>query len=79
MIDVSPVIEVQLLVWDKRCTQFDILLIGGARVHHPPTNTFGSSGDVKWHPESQHHSNISMYDITARIQGMGFVEGYSTW
>ena len=50
--------------------------IGGARFYHPPSNNFGASGHVKWHPESLYDPNLSKYDIPARIQGVGRLEDY---
>ena len=50
--------------------------IGGARFYHPPTNKFGTSGHVKWYPESLYDPNLSKYDVTARIQGEGRLEDY---
>ena len=38
--------------------------IGEARFYYPPTNTFGTSGHVKWHPESLYDPNLSKYDVT---------------
>ena len=40
----------------------------GARFYHPHTNTFGTSGHVKYHPESLYDLNLSKYDATARTQ-----------
>ena len=50
--------------------------IGGARYYHPPTNTFGTSEHVKWHPESLCDPNLPDNNITARIQGGGRLECY---
>ena len=50
--------------------------IGGAWFYHPPTNTFGTSGHVKWHSESLYDPNLSKYDVTARIQRKGCLEDY---
>ena len=49
---------------------------GRARFYLPPINTFGTSGHVKWYPESLYDPNISKYGATARIQGAGRVEDY---
>ena len=50
--------------------------IGGASFYHPPTNTFGTSEHVKWHPKSLYDPNLSKFDFTARIQGEGRLEDY---
>ena len=42
----------------------------------PPTNTFGTSGDVKWHQESLYDPNLTKYDVTARLQRIGRLEDY---
>ena len=48
----------------------------GARFFHSPTNTFGISGHVDWHPESLYDPDLTKYDVAARIQGVGRVEDY---
>ena len=48
----------------------------GARFYHPHTNTFGTSGHVKYHPESLYDLNLSKYDATARTQEAGCVENH---
>ena len=50
--------------------------IGGARLCHTPTNTFGTSGHVKWHLECLYDPNLPKYDVSARIQGIGRLEDY---
>ena len=50
--------------------------VGGARFYHPPTNNFGTSGHVKWHPESLYDTNLTKDDVAARIQGVGRAEDY---
>ena len=50
--------------------------LGGARFYHPPTNNFGTSGHVDWHPESLYYPNLTKYDVAAKIQGVGQVEDY---
>ena len=50
--------------------------IGRARFYHPPSNAFGTSGHVKWHPESLYDPNMSKYVVTARIQGEGRLGDY---
>ena len=37
---------------------------------------FGTSGRVEWHTESQFDPNLSRPDVTVRIQGAGWLEGY---
>ena len=46
--------------------------VGGTRFYHPPTNTFGTSGKVKWHPESLYDSNLTKYEL----HGLGRLEDY---
>ena len=53
--------------------------IEGARFYHPPTNTFGTSGHVKWHSESLHDPNLSKNDIAASIQGRNVWRTISSW
>ena len=48
----------------------------GARFYHPPTNTFGTSGHLKWHPESLYDPNLTEYDVTAGLYGIGRLEDY---
>ena len=43
--------------------------IDGARFYQPPTNTFGTSDHVKWHPDSLYDPNLTKYDVMARLQG----------
>ena len=50
--------------------------IGIARFYHPPTNSFGTSNIVKRHPASLYDPNLSKYDVTARLQGVGRLEDY---
>ena len=50
--------------------------VGGARFYHHPTSTVGTSGHVKWHPESVYDSNLTQYDVTARLQGVGRLKDY---
>ena len=50
--------------------------VGGARFYLSPSNTFGTSSQVKWHPESQYNPNLIKYDITARPQRVGRLEDY---
>ena len=50
--------------------------IMGARFYLLPINTFGTSGHVKWYPESLYDPNFSKYDVTMRILGAGRVEDY---
>ena len=50
--------------------------LGGAHFYHPPTNTFGTSGHVKCHPESLYGHNLTKYDVTARLQGVVWLEDY---
>ena len=46
--------------------------IGGGLV----SNTFSTSGHVKWRPESLYDPNLTMDDVTARLQGVGQLEDY---
>ena len=47
----------------------------GSYLHVLP-NKFGTSGHVKWHPESLYATNLTKYDVTARIQEVGRLEDY---
>lgn len=49
--------------------------IGGAIFYHSPTNSYGTSGHVKWHPELLNDPNLYNDDVSARIQVVGPLEG----
>ena len=39
-------------------------------------NTIGTSGHIRWPPETLYYPNLLKYDVTARIQEVGCPEGY---
>ena len=52
----------------------DFKTIGGARFYHPPTNSFGTSGHVKWFPGMWYDLKLTKFDMTAQLIEEGSVE-----
>ena len=48
----------------------------GARLYHPPTNSCGTSGHVKWYPGMWYDPKLTKYDISAQLMGKGCIEDF---